>query len=389
MKVKSKKSLKGKLKPAALNTKFSRSIYSNKEFTEIINYERIRADRNGSVFSVTLFSSNELYKTPKNLNLFISELKTHVRLIDHTGWYDKDYIAVLLPDTDAGGAVILGNKIINNIDFINGTSSPFEVYTYPDNWLEHGVNNLSGKMLGEKRKNGLNISACIESVFTKKIPVWKRVLDITGSSVGLLISFPLFLIIGLYIKLVSPGPVFFKQIRIGYNGVPFNFWKFRTMKVNNNVSSHSNYYKELITSNKPMKKLDDKKDPRIIFGGKIIRKSCIDELPQLWNILKGEMSLVGPRPCISYEAEAYLRWHTHRFDIIPGLTGLWQVSGKDKLSFREMISLDIIYSQNLSLFLDLEIILITIPAIIMMILEAVVKKINIKKTDDERLESLL
>lgn len=138
-----------------------------------------------------------------------------------------------------------------------------------------------------------------------------------------------------------------------------------------------------------MEKLDDKKDPRIIFGGKVIRKSCIDELPQLWNVLKGDMSLVGPRPCIPYEAEEYLRWHTHRFDIVPGLTGLWQVSGKNKLSFRKMISLDINYSKNLSLLLDLKIILMTIPAIIIMVLEAAFKKINIKSEENERVESLL
>ncbi len=388
MKVIRKKSLKNKLKRVALDTKFSRSIYSNREFTEILNYERVRADRIGSVFSVTLFSSEDLYKTKNYFNHFITELKTQIRLIDHAGWYDKDYVAVLLPETDADGAVILGNKIINNIDFVNGNDSAFEVYTYPDNWLEKGVNTLSEKSSKEKRNKGMNISARIEDLFTIKMPVWKRVLDIAGSSLGLLAASPLFLFLGLYIKAVSPGPVFYNQKRVGYRGREFNFWKFRTMKVDNSVSSHSNYFKELINSDKPMEKLDEKRDPRIILGGKVIRKSCIDELPQLWNVLKGEMSLVGPRPCIPYEAEEYLRWHTYRFDVVPGLTGLWQVSGKNKLSFREMISLDIYYSRNLSLLLDLKIISVTIPAIIMMILEAVFKKFNIEKKTDGRLESL-
>lgn len=383
MKIKSIKSLKKKLKPAALNTKFSRSIYTNKEFTEIINYERIRADRNGSVFSVTLFSSEELYKNKKNLNLFLSELKTQVRLIDHAGWYDKNYVAVLLPETDADGAAILGRKIVNNIDYINRTESTFKVYTYPENWLEHGVNNLSGKKSNTKRSKSLNLSACIEAIFTIKIPVWKRVLDIVGSSLGLLIASPIFLVLGLYIKIVSPGPVFFKQVRVGYKGKTFNFWKFRTMKHDNNQSFHGKHAQSFIKNGDiPMEKLDGN-DPRIYLGGKVLRKSCVDELPQLWNILKGDMSLVGPRPCIPYEAEEYLRWHTHRFDVVPGLTGLWQVSGKNKLTFKQMIRLDINYSNNLVLWNDIRIIFATPIAILVMVLEAFFNKTRGHYKDDE------
>jgi len=374
MKVLTKKSLKEKLKPAALNAKFSRSIYSNKEFTEIINYERIRADRNGSVFSVNIFSSEEFYRTKKKLNRLITEMKTQIRLIDHAGWYDKDYVAVLLPETDVMGAVSLGNKIIKNIDYVDRNRSGFEVYTYPDNWLENGVNNLSEKNFTEKRKDGLNISACIEAIFTKKMPVWKRVLDIIGSSLGLLVGSPIFLFLSLYIKIVSPGPIFFKQIRVGYKGKTFNFWKFRTMKHDNNQSIHGKHAQSFIKNGDiPMEKLDGT-DPRIYLGGKVIRKSCMDELPQLWNILKGDMSLVGPRPCIPYEAEEYLRWHTHRFDVVPGLTGLWQVSGKNKLTFKQMIRLDINYSNNLALWNDIRIIFATPVAILVMVTEAVFNK---------------
>jgi len=374
MKIKKKKVIKNKIDHGALSSKFSNGIYSNNEFKEIVNYERIRADRNGSVFSVTLFSSEDLYKTKKNLNHFISELKNHVRLIDHTGWYDKDYIAVLLPETDTEGASILGNKIVSNIDFIDGDVSAFKVYSYPDNWLEHGVNNLSVKKAKEKRNKSLNISACIEAIFTKKIPVWKRVLDITGSSLGLIIASPIFLILSLYIKIVSPGPIFFKQLRVGYKGKTFNFWKFRTMKHDNNQSFHGKHSQSFIKNGDiPMEKLDDH-DPRIYLGGKVIRKACIDELPQLWNILKGDMSLVGPRPCIPYEAEEYLRWHTHRFDVVPGLTGLWQVSGKNKLTFKQMIRLDINYSNNLALWNDIRIIFATPVAILVMVIEAAFNK---------------
>lgn len=374
MKVIRNKISKNRLKPVTLNTKFSRGIYSNAEFKEILNYERIRADRNGSVFSVTLFSSEELYKTKKTLNHFISELKTQVRLIDHAGWYDKDYVAVLLPETNADGAAILGTKIISNIDFVDGNASAFEVYSYPDNWLENGVNNFSDKKAKGKRSKSLNISACIEAIFTKKMPVWKRVLDIVGSSLGLIAASPVFLLLGAYIKIVSPGPIFFKQIRVGYNGKAFNFWKFRTMKHDNNQSFHGKHAQSFIKNGDiPMEKLDGN-DPRIYLGGKVMRKSCMDELPQLWNILKGDMSLVGPRPCIPYEAEEYLRWHTHRFDVVPGLTGLWQVSGKNKLTFKQMIRLDINYSNNLALWNDIRIIFATPVAILVMVTEAMFNK---------------
>ena len=374
MKVIRKKVGKKRLKPVALNTKFSRGIYSNAEFKEILNYERIRADRNGSVFSVTLFFSEELYKTKKNLNTFISELESQVRLIDHAGWYDKDFVAVLLPETNADGAAILGNKIVNNIDFVNENDSAFKVYSYPDNWLENGVNNLSDKKAKGKQSKSLNISACIEAIFTKKMPVWKRVLDITGSSLGLIIASPVFLLLGAYIKIVSPGPIFFKQVRVGYSGQTFDFWKFRTMKHDNNQSFHGKHAQSFIKNGDiPMEKLDGN-DPRIYLGGRVIRKSCVDELPQLWNILKGDMSLVGPRPCIPYEAEEYLRWHTHRFDVVPGLTGLWQVSGKNKLTFKQMIRLDINYSNNLALWNDIRIIFATPVAILVMVGEAFLNK---------------
>ena len=130
-----------------------------------------------------------------------------------------------------------------------------------------------------------------------------------------------------------------------------------------------------------MEKLDNKKDPRIIFGGKIIRKACIDELPQLINVLRGEMSLVGPRPCIPYEAEEYLRWHTNRFNILPGCTGLWQVSGKNRLTFKQMIRLDISYANNMSFRNDIKILLRTAPAVIGYMLEAVFRKLKRSKSN--------
>jgi lipopolysaccharide/colanic/teichoic acid biosynthesis glycosyltransferase len=216
----------------------------------------------------------------------------------------------------------------------------------------------------------VGLTETIEPFFVRKIPLWKRGLDLFGSIIGLVLFSPLFFIIALIIKIVSPGPVFFKQERIGYGGKAFSLIKFRTMEINTDTEIHQNYCAELINgectkknSDRPMIKLDDD-NPNIIPFGKIIRKTCLDELPQFLNVLCGDMSLVGPRPPIPYEVEEYLRWHKGRFDAIPGMTGLWQVSGKNRLSFKEMVRLDIRYSRSLSLFLDLKILLMTPYAII-------------------------
>jgi lipopolysaccharide/colanic/teichoic acid biosynthesis glycosyltransferase len=216
----------------------------------------------------------------------------------------------------------------------------------------------------------VGLTETIEPFFARKIPLWKRGLDLFGSIIGLIFLSPLFFIIALIIKVVSPGPVFFKQERIGYGGKAFSLIKFRTMELNTKTEIHQNYCAELINgdcedqnSDRPMIKLDDA-DPNIIPFGKIIRKACLDELPQFINVLCGDMSLVGPRPPIPYEVQEYLHWHKGRFDAIPGMTGLWQVSGKNQLSFKEMVRLDIRYSRNLTLFLDLKILLMTPYAII-------------------------
>jgi len=211
----------------------------------------------------------------------------------------------------------------------------------------------------------------VEPFFIRKIPLWKRTLDICGALFGLMLFSPLFLVIAALIKIASSGPVFFKQKRIGFGAQEFNFWKFRTMKVNANTTEHRKHLSELINgeggdcgvSGKPMTKLD-KDNPNIIPFGRFLRNSCLDELPQLINVLLGDMSLVGPRPPIPYEVEEYLIWHKGRFDGLPGMTGLWQVSGKNRLTFKEMIRLDIQYERQMSLITDLRILLMTPWAIL-------------------------
>jgi lipopolysaccharide/colanic/teichoic acid biosynthesis glycosyltransferase len=216
----------------------------------------------------------------------------------------------------------------------------------------------------------------LDLFFVCRLPVWKRSLDIVGALVGLVLFSPLFLLIAVVIKIVSPGPVFFKQARVGCGGKLFRCWKFRTMQVKADPSAHQQHVRNLIrgdtngVAGKPMIKLDAGRDSRLIPLGGILRQSCLDELPQLINVLRGEMSLVGPRPCLSYEAQEYLLWQTMRFDAVPGMTGLWQVSGKNQTTFTEMIRLDILYAKKQSLWLDIKILLKTLPVIITQIISS-------------------
>ena len=187
-------------------------------------------------------------------------------------------------------------------------------------------------------------------------PKWKRILDLCFIVATLPLSVALCAVIAAYIKLASPGPVLFRQERVGLRGQRFMCLKFRTMHVGADHSGHRNDLGQLINSQSPMIKLDACGDSRIIAGCGLLRALGLDELPQLFNVLKGEMSVVGPRPCIPYEFEQFTPAQRRRFDSRPGLTGLWQVSGKNRTTFQQMISLDIRYSQQQSLGLDLFII---------------------------------
>jgi exopolysaccharide production protein ExoY len=201
-------------------------------------------------------------------------------------------------------------------------------------------------------------------------PFWKRVLDFICILLSLPFWLPILAVVTLWIKIASPGPVFFRQERIGYRGRRFVLIKFRTMKVNAETQSHERHFEQLMQANVPMTKLDASGDPRIIPGGRMLRAMGLDELPQLFNVLRGEMSLVGPRPCTPHEFQCYKPWQQERANAAPGLTGYWQVNGKNKTTFNEMINMDIFYAKNMSPWLDLAIMVKTFPAIIAQVLES-------------------
>jgi lipopolysaccharide/colanic/teichoic acid biosynthesis glycosyltransferase len=334
-------------------------------------------------------------------------LAERIRSTDEAGWLDNHRIGVFLPDTSAVGAWRLADDICQ---VVATKSSPPKctVYTYPSRWLsnnnrhsaqlrfqgaspesattaspdflvsaKHSVSenlDLDAQRLAANRApdRGESTDAFESLLLSSPLPTWKRTMDIVGALCGLILLSPLLLLVTLIIKIVSPGPAFFKQQRVGYMGRTFTMWKFRTMKPEVDTSLHEQHISRLLNNNQPMTKLDD--ELQIIPFGKILRETCLDELPQLINVLNGEMSLVGPRPPIPYELEEYLCWHNRRVDAVPGLTGLWQVSGKNRLTFDEMVRLDIQYWRNKSLWLDVRILLMTPPAIVSQIKDSMANK---------------
>lgn len=337
-------------------------------FSALIHQEKSRSDRSGESFSLLVVDTGSDGGVAMARSV-AAAMTQNARCIDQIGWLDSARIGVVLPSTTFDGASKLAERILEEKSLV-GRRPVYGVYEYPWDLLPLGAGDTAEV---EESHENYAVTPGLPSYFCLPMPRWKRALDVVGSLLIVLVIWPLLFATAVYINVVSPGPVFYKQRRVGYGGRAFTFVKFRTMKVGNNEQFHRQHIVAKLRANQPLAKLDDKGDPRIIRGGRVIRRACIDELPQLINVLRGEMSLVGPRPCLPYEAAELLRWHGQRFEVVPGITGLWQVSGKNKLSLQEMIRLDISYAHNMSLWLDLWILLRTVPAIIVMVGESIMK----------------
>ena len=387
--------------------KVFKGIKSCQELHAIMKRERCRVDRNSHAFSLVVFQVGSVGNNG-TLALYLAEvLAKRLRATDEAGWFDSEHIAVVLDHTWAEGAWKFAADI-SDLVAEKASCPEYRVYTYSytqkddddsdndnfgdrrasDRFRTGPVKEFDGHASSPVSSGGQRVGSMarfhnsfekqesdrfaerIEPVLAPRMPVYKRVMDITGSLIGIIILSPLLLMVALIIKITSRGPVFFKQERVGCLGKRFRMWKFRTMKVDADQTQHQKYLTELIKSGaegfdnngKSMKKLEH--DSRVIPFGNFLRKTAIDELPQLFNVLKGEMSLIGPRPPIPYEVKEYYRWHYGRFDTVPGMTGLWQVSGKNRTTFKEMVRFDITYARQMSWRLDARILAGTIPAII-------------------------
>lgn len=364
-------------------------------------------------FSLLLFKMQSVMTDRGQTKKFIRTLIDRIRSTDTAGWIGDDHLGIILPDTPVSGAACLAEDI-QDLTGEMIASLHYTVYSFPadplvysevtpnqcasgyiaihytemvtetsptdwfqptlpgtDSSQQYISYNISQIPVPEGVRRNRN-----KSLERYPMPIWKRTMDVLVSMLGLIGLSPLFLIVALVIKAVSKGPVFFKQKRVGCRGKIFRMWKFRTYEVDADTRQHQHYMSSLIGaaqqgengSSPSMTKLDNA--PGIIPFGNLIRKTCIDELPQLINVFLGEMSLIGPRPPVVYEAEQYADWHRERLDAVPGMTGLWQVSGKNRLSFNEMVRLDIRYSKIKSLGLDVLILLKTPLAIASQIRDA-------------------
>ena len=347
------------------------SIRSQEEFVDLVKQELDRTIRSGQMFSILEYRHSDLSGSADLPKELCRILAMRLRSTDEVGWCGKKAIGCLLVDADQTAAMRVARDIslhLSQLHLWNWT-----VYTYPLPDSDKRGMDLKTHFLDwvpEGKAGGSPDT--IESIYRfhplhrSVMPFWKRGLDIVLGTLFLLLLFLPMLLMILWIKTVSSGPVFFRQTRVGFGGILYTMYKLRTMYQDVDSTQHKNYLKELISTSYslgekhlPMDKLDGQHDERILPGCGVLRRIGLDELPQLFHVLQGRMSLVGPRPAIPYEVEDYAEWHTGRFRAIPGLTGLWQVKGKNSLTFREMISLDIRYSRQISFVEDLKILGLT------------------------------
>ena len=310
------------------------AFFPEKLFSELLVLERKRSERSGHPFALALLETNS------------SELNLHLRASDFAGWYKENSVLGIIFTSlnDAPISVIRSTLTAKIREMVEG-EVPFKLYIFPED--------INDDLYPDRKKS---------SPFQKA----KRAVDIVGSLFAMILLSPIFLGLALLIKLSSPGPVLFRQKRLGLLGREFDFLKFRSMYINNDASIHKEYVTRLIEGRQRASGVYKiQHDPRVTPVGHFLRKSSLDELPQFFNVLKGEMSLVGPRPPIPYEMEKYQTWHRRRvLEVKPGLTGLWQVKGRSRTTFDEMVRLDIRYIQEQSPWLDTKIVLQTPRAIL-------------------------
>ncbi|MCI0589991.1 MAG: sugar transferase [Gammaproteobacteria bacterium] len=334
-------------------------------FLKHLRIEKRRAERSKAPLTIALIKfENNTSDELDNYEKFIIPLSEYLRETDIIGYVDHNVIGVIFPHTTQKGAEQCVSKLTNGYE-----KPPFSIVTatFPDQLFHR---------FSAKQEDPETLSPYFLEDSTESIPLrnlLKRGVDIVGSLLAILILSPVMLITALIITTTSTGPVLFKQIRLGRKGVPFTFYKFRSMRSSVDESIHREYITKFINGKleeinqgdmtKPLYKL--KSDPRVTRIGRIIRKTSIDELPQLFNVLRGDMSLVGPRPPLPYEAEQYQSWHLRRIlEMKPGITGLWQVEGRSETSFDDMVRLDLRYIRSCSFMLDVKILIKTVKVVI-------------------------
>jgi lipopolysaccharide/colanic/teichoic acid biosynthesis glycosyltransferase len=353
-----------------------REVVNEEAFQRMIAVERKRTERSRKPFLLMLLDAGRhgSEKNEKALNSIVRALLSSTRETDVIGWYKgQATVGVIFTELVIDDKTSILSTILNRVSTTLRDNLTFEQFNqvsisfhfFPDDWDHDTSGRPSNPALYPdllSRDNGRRSLLGI-----------KRLMDIIGSSLALILCTPLFLVVGLAIKLSSKGPVLFKQKRVGQYGRRFTFLKFRSMYIDNDASAHKEYVTKLIAgqaeriasggNTEGVYKL--RNDRRVTCVGKILRRTSLDELPQFLNVLVGDMSLVGPRPAIPYEVAAYETWHRRRvLEVKPGITGSWQVTGRSRVKFDEMVRLDLQYAKSWSPWMDINILIRTPRAVI-------------------------
>jgi len=343
-------------------------------FHSMLTLERRRAERSRKPFVLMLLDANlENGAAEEILRQAVDIVVASKRETDLVGWYKRGAIlGIIFTEVNLEGEVPIAEMLRTKIEIAfvkhlgrdRAAKIAISLHIFPESWDKNSIGWVADSKLYPDLKR---------KVSRKRLPlVIKRAIDIVGSVALLIVLSPFLAVIVALIKLTSKGQVIYKQERLGQFGARFKCLKFRTMYTNNDPKIHQEYVQQFIAgkagldksegSDQPVYKLV--KDPRVTFIGGFLRKTSLDELPQFWNVLRGEMSLVGPRPPVPYEFEVYDIWHRRRvLEVRPGVTGLWQVSGRNRTRFDEMVRLDLRYCQTWSIWLDVKILLATPRAV--------------------------
>lgn len=359
-------------------------FHSKGRLEAILRREQARADRNGRPLCLVVFRIEEEDGGGTAYRRLARTVVHRARITDDVGEFEEGAVGAVLADTPAAGAWKFAHDVVESL-CRQDLSAAISVYTYPSNrtgppWMPHAGSGTHdgasrhghtpdshGRSVrgGEHHARHLALEAAaepLEPLLLKPTPRWKRALDIVGASTALLLLSPILLAAAAAIKFSSPGPVFFTQMRTGRGGKAFRMCKFRTM----HVGAERRRAELGAQSEQDGPAFKMRNDPRITRIGRVLRKTSIDELPQLWNVLKGEMSLVGPRPLPCEEAAACHRsWYRTRHHVLPGLTCIWQVEGRSRVSFEEWMRMDAAYIRSVAFVRDMRILMQTIPAVLL------------------------
>lgn len=350
------------------------AILPEELFLRLLRLERKRTERSHRRFVLMVLESGELLRAgnqQETLGKVFHALSQATRDTDIKGWYRRGQalgviFTEIANDEEKSVVRFLSSRVTDSlyetlsVGQINQIKLSFHVF--PEDWDNDGPDGPAN--------SSLHLDLAENPKKSPTTILLKRLMDILGSLIALILSLPVLVAIAAAVKLTSKGPILFRQTRLGQYGRKFTFLKFRSMYTGNDHSIHREYVKQFIAGAQGLEQGERRQyklaaDPRITPVGQFLRKTSLDELPQLFNVLNGEMSLVGPRPPLPYEFEAYELWHKERLMAVkPGITGLWQVEGRSRVTFDEMVRMDIRYAKSWSLWLDIKILLQTPLAVV-------------------------